>query len=245
MTILEYSKLYKKDNYTSNIPFMFNKEITEYDMKEGGFSITQEFKLLDDEKIQKLKKYSKEQRKKLLAIEQRDDPEYKEATKQGFMDARELFFIQNDIQDNDIISIKKDAIFTCKKCKKNKIGTYILFREKNTYTSYIRLDKRLELFYNPTKIDVKGISDEKLQYHEDYMLKFLKQFFYKMETTSDTEVLEFLKRFIDKYKRKELEEGYYRRFDANSNFEIMPDSEEINISYNFNHILLKLVQIPL
>ena len=66
-----------------------------------------------------------------------------------------------------------------------------------------------------------------------------------METTSDTEVLEFLKRFIDKYKRKELEEGYYRRFDANSNFEIMPDSEEINISYNFNHILLKLVQIPL
>ena len=41
--MLEHS-LWKNDNFLNrNIMFLFNKEITEYDMKEAGFSLIQEF----------------------------------------------------------------------------------------------------------------------------------------------------------------------------------------------------------
>ena len=39
-----------------NIFYLFNKEIIEYDMKEAGFSLIQEYKLLDEKEIEKLKK---------------------------------------------------------------------------------------------------------------------------------------------------------------------------------------------
>ena len=42
-------KLWERDLfYNKNIPFLFNKEIIEYDMKEAGFSLVQEFHLLPD-----------------------------------------------------------------------------------------------------------------------------------------------------------------------------------------------------
>ena len=49
------SKLWKNDSFINqNIPYLFNQEIIEYDMKEAGFSLTKEFQLLDKKIIEKL-----------------------------------------------------------------------------------------------------------------------------------------------------------------------------------------------
>ena len=56
--------LWKNDNFINdNIPFLFSKDIYEYDMKDAGFSLTQEFKLLPQSKIDYLAKLKKDKRK--------------------------------------------------------------------------------------------------------------------------------------------------------------------------------------
>lgn len=249
--------LWQKDSFINeNIPFLFNKEIIEYDMKNAGFSLTKEFELLDKSTINKLEKMKKERCKIEMGKIERDNEEYKIAKKEAFKLAREMFFKANDIEIYDLLSIKKDAIITIKRCDHQKFGDNILFRPKNYYTSYINLGKRLEFYYNPTNLDIKGIGDDKLEYHKDYMIKFLKMFFHKMETEDEKTVIEFTRRFISKYKNKELPLGYYRNFNHESNFTLLNDTdtfmnywedskEDLDISYNFHRILLKLIQIPL
>lgn len=250
--------VWKRDLFVNdNIPFLFNKEIIEYDMKEAGFSLTKEFNLLPDDIISKLNKYGKEKRKVELGKIQRDNKEYAKLLKESFKSARKMFFELNNLDVLNIVSIKKDAIFTTKKCSVNNIGEHILFRPKNIYTSYIQLSKNMEFYYNETSLDIKGLNDEAYKLHEEYMISFIKKYFKMMETSDKDSVLRFVRNFIDKYKRKELEVGYYRVFNSKSNFELLDsddfefmdyweeDKDDLDISYNYMNILLKLAVIPL
>ena len=200
----------------------------------------------------------KERRNKQIGLYQRDDEIFKEALKTGFIEARRLFFEANSLEINDILSIKKDAIFTTKVCKEQKFGE-ILFRPKNYYTSYIYLKterRPVELYYGNNNIDVKGISSSKLKDHEEFMLKFLKTYFNKMESSTKESVLSWLIRFVTKYKMKGVENGYYRSFDDRSVIDVLDvdldetgfifeneTSENIDISYNYFNVLLKLIKI--
>lgn len=252
------TNLYKRDSFINpNIVYLFNTEIIEYDMKEAGFSLIQEYKLLPQIKIDDLKKLSKDKRKIEIGLLQRQSEKLRKDLKDAFAFARERFFLENDLDDTDIVSIKKDAILTTKKCRFQEIGEYIVFRPKNTYTSYIQMAKNLEFYYSPTTLDVKGIGDEMLEYHQEYMISFIKKFFEKMETESDPcNVIEFVKRFIDRYKKFELDVGYYREFNPKSEYHLVNDStvfmeyweeqkEDLDITYNYFNILMKLIKIPL
>ena len=47
--------MYEKDLYINeNNPYLFNTDIFEYDMKDAGFSLIKEFKLLDKKNIAQL-----------------------------------------------------------------------------------------------------------------------------------------------------------------------------------------------
>ena len=255
-------ELWEKDLFNNrNIFYLFNKDIVEYDMKEAGFSLTREHKLLSEEKIQNLLSYPKEERHIRLGYEQRENHVFKDALKNAFIEARKSFITENELDENDIISIKKDALFVTRKCSHQSFGDYVLFREKNHYTSYIRLSAQVEFFYNENQIDVKGIRPEKLADHEPFMLKFIKQYFYKMETEPPVKVIDFLRRFITKYKERRLEAGYYQKFSRESGYDLIAneDSEQqgtfispystnvegIDITYNFYEVLIKLIKIPL
>ena len=246
--------LWEKDLYINdNIMYLFNTEIFEYDMKDAGFSLSKEFNLLDKDILDSLEDKDKEYRTKKLGIYQRDNKEYANSLKEAFRTARKLFFIDNELEKSDIISVKKDAIFTSKRCKKQQIGKYINFRPKNTYTSYIYFGKKLEVYYGYDKFDVKGISDTNKELHEKYMIDFISSFIHKMESEQSSSILGFLKRFIDSYKWRELEIGYYRPFNEKSLFELYDGTEvssydevmDLNINYNFYNILLQLIKIPL
>ena len=187
---------------------------------------------------------------------QRENEQLRNGMKDAFAQARKDFMEFNKLEPNDIITVKKDAIITSKICKHTEIGKYISFRPKHSYTSYIQLGNRLEVYYSPYDFAVKGIGDDKLVYHEDYMIHFLKLFFKKMESEDRTTVIGFTRRIIDKYKTRELEVGYYRQFDTKSEFHVLgsddkymefweEDKDELDISYNFLNVLIKLIKIPL
>lgn len=254
------SELYKHDTYLNkNIPYLFNYDITEYDLKDAGYSISKEYKLLSNEKLDYLKSLPKKKRTVQLGLYQREDSIFKENLKIGFRKARQIFFESNNILERELLSIKKDAIFLNRLCNNREFG-YLNFRPKNTYTSYLYLKTdnggTLELYYNKDKIDVKGISESKIELHENYMMKFLNTFFQKMESNTPKEVLQWLCRFISKYKRRDLETGYYRTFNNRSIIELLDNdvvdfiyeedkSDNIEIGYNYFNILMKLVKMPL
>lgn len=236
-----------------NNPYLFNTDIFEYDMKDAGFSLIKEFKLLDKSIIDKLSNQDKETRKVNIGKLQRDNKELVKNLGNAFKEARRLFFEANQLENNDIISIKKDAIFTCKLCKFQEFGKYINFRPKNSYTSYINLGNKLEFYYNSNRLDIKGLSNENYEKHKDYLIKFISQFIKSVEIGNSIATIKMLKKFIDSYKWKELDIGYYRTLDNKSVFKIIGedvefdkyyDKDDLDITYNF-YIILKLLKIVL
>ena len=248
-----YSKKWEKELYVNdNIPYIFNTFIYEYDMKEAGFSIIKDYMLLDIDTINKLKAMSKHDRAIKIGKLQRKDKTLSDGLKVGFVDCRQQFITSNNLEDNDIISIKKDALFVKKRCKNCEFLNNILFRVKNTYTSYIRLEK-VELYYSPERLDIKGISDDMVELHADGILEFIRKVFRTIETGTEIDVIRYIISFIDKYKAKKLPISYYREFNSRSLYtridtddfyeNYIDDIDMLNIRYNYDNIIIPILQI--
>lgn len=249
--------LWDKDVYNNmNILYLFNHYITEYDMRSAGFSLIKEFKLLPEKDIEYLGKLKKHNRDIKIGCMQRDNKEFNENLVNCFKLAREKFITENKLDEDSIISIKKDAIFAIEECKYTKFGNYIEFRPKHTYTSFCTLkpsnsSKVLQIFHSKDELSIKGISDDNIPKHNDYMCKFINKYFTLMGESNRGDVLKFLRTFSDKYKSLELEDDYYREFNDRSMFrlrsgelsDICLDKEDLDISYNFVNVLTKFVLI--
>lgn len=252
--------IWEKDLWVNpNIPYLFNREIIEYDMKSAGLSLIREYKLLPDKQIEKLLKLGKQDLNRKIGLMERDNKELVKQKKEAFKNAREAFFRMNGLEDNDVLAIKKDAIFCTKRCKNCQIGTYILFREKNRYSSYIKLNKgKLELYYShdytDDHLDVKGIGEENLKLHDSGMTAFFWQFFRHMEMETAESTLMWMRTIVDMYKSFQLPLCYYRQFNAKSSY-ILKNGEEymeywddkiedVDISYNY-YLLMNLLKILL
>ena len=246
----------QKDTWTNDaIPFLFNRRIIEYDMKRAGISLIKEYQLLPEETIKKIESYrSKHEQDVIIGRMERTDKDLVKNKKQAFASARERFYHLNKLDDNEIIDVRKDAIFTTRECKYTKLTDYIEFRPKNTYSSFLRVGKRkIELFYrSPDVIDVKGINDQLIETHKEGMLIFFTTFIRKMETGSAIDAIRYLRYTIDRYKNLELPIDYYREFNANSSFRSLKgetaeewwedEIDKLDISYNYQ-ILCNLAKI--
>ena len=90
-------------------------------MKRAGLSLIKEYKLLPKETIQKIENYrTKYEQDVIIGQLERKDKKLVEAKKQAFTSVREKFYYLNDLEDIEIIDIRKDAIFTTRKCDKTK-----------------------------------------------------------------------------------------------------------------------------
>ena len=216
------------DSYTNpNIRYLYSTFIGEYDLKDAGLSCCKEFKLLSEKEIERIENLPKEQKVVELGLLCRDNKKFNEVYNESFARARQLFFQANEIEDPDLISVKKDAIFTHKKCEKTKVGKYLNFRLKNDYTSYLFLPvnkKKFEFYYNDGVLDIKGLNDENYEKHKDYLIKYIKTVIERMETRDRLDVIDYMKRFFDRYKHRELDLGYYRTFDHRSVFLVNDES---------------------
>lgn len=246
----EISTLYTRDTYLNkDLPHIFGQDIYEYDMHRAGLSITKEFKLLPESTISNIESNSKD--KTEIAVKlgkiQRKNTDYKDGLKEGFIKARRLFFEANMLEDHNILSIKKDAIFTLVPCETRKFG-FIEFTEKNRYSSFLSTNK-YEFYYYDGKVDVKGLDDKKLYYHRDFIMKFIITYFRKMEEEGKDSTLKYLRLMIDKYKKRDLPPGYYRSFNSESSYKSKDgvleyqdiSSEllhEIDYSFNYNAIFI-------
>ena len=250
--------LYEKHNYLNkNIEYLVNNEITEYDIRSAGFNIIKKYKLLDDKKISHLESLPKKRRQITIGLYQKDNIEFRDRLNEKFIEIRKLFFEANELDDDDVLSIKKDAIITLKKCFHTEFDN-IEFIDKNVYSSYFYINK-FEFYINEKNIHLKGISDEKLKLHEDYMLDFLHKIFRLIETSSNKKyIIDNIRQFISFYKNKMLHIGYYRELNADSlyklNIDFLNDHigvehtkslDNIDISYNYLKYIVPIINILL
>ena len=249
------SMLYKRDNFLNEtIPYLFSNDITEFDIKSGGFSVIKHFKLVDDKFIRQLEISSKKRRQVLIGLYIRKNKGFSKILSAHFAEARKLFIETNNVLEEDIISIKKDAIITTKPFYVLDFGD-IHFIPKRRYHSYLYLN-RMELYFSNDYIDVKGIKDDISIRHDDFMLDFISRFLAIIKNGSRSHALKVLKDFAKAYRNRELETGYYREMNIKSYYRLnedilgqsvyiqdIGDVNQINISYNYVHIILQLIKI--
>jgi hypothetical protein len=247
--------LYEKHNYLNkDISFLISNEIVEYDIKSAGFNLTKKFKLLDEEKISYLESLDKKRRQVQLGLYQKEEKEFGKRLNQAFVEIRKWFFENNNVNDQDVLSIKKDAIVMLRRCVNTELDN-IIFVEKNIYTSYYYLNEK-EFYYNKDIIHVKGISDDLLELHKKYMLDFLFTFFQMNELSSRKKVIELVRDFAFYYKGRQLDIGYYRELNNQSLFRTydklfkypigikhVGEEYDIDISYNYIKYLIPLISI--
>ena len=249
--------LYTRHGYLNkDIVYLVSNEIIEYDMVSAGLSLTKMFKLLDEDTISYLEKLPKQNRNIEMGLMQRKDKEYAKALSEAFVQGRKLFFEANDLNLDNVLSIKKDAIYTTKHCFNLDFGE-LQFAPKNEYTSYYNFN-RYEFYYSSNGIDVKGISEEKLLLHIEYMLGAIYDYMYLQETSPRERVIRYVKDLSMAYKAMKLETGYYRELNNDSLYRIkymtdeysfgvqdVEDKSIILTNYNFNNYIIPMTQILL
>jgi hypothetical protein len=248
--------LYEKHLYLNkNIDYLISNEIVEYDIQSAGFNLLKKYKLVDENKIKHLESLDKKTRQVQIGLYIKYDKELGKKLNIKFVEIRKWFFEQNNLQDDEVLSIKKDAIMTLRRCLNTELDN-IKFVEKNIYTSYYHINNK-EFYYNKDVVHVKGIDDELLKLHEEYMLDFLYNFFKMNEISKKKKVIELIKDFSYYYKAKKLEIGYYRELSNQSLFRLndvyynknvmgvhdIGDVNKLDIGYNYFNYIVPLISI--
>lgn len=249
------SKLYTKSLFVNkSYDYIVGANIKEYDMKSGGFNILISYNALSKETIENLRAMPKEKRNIVIGKMQIKNKELSKILNQGFEDYRKKFFEANEIEDINILAIRKDAIFTVNTKVKQKTFDNIVFSSKNKYSSYYLLDNKQFLFSKSRNLlDIKGINDETLKLHENYMLAFMKKLF-ALNEVSNRAACDYLYDFANKYRNKELKKGFYRELNLQSKYRLKDKTiggcavignivkkKDIDISYNYNTFIRPLI----
>lgn len=221
-----------------NIEYLFSGEIIEYDMRDAGFNLIQQYRLLPQEKIQELMKLGKgETRHRAIGILQGKDKAFSKALLDKFAEIRTVFISANNLSDNNIISVKKDAIYTIGQCSKLQFGR-IEFAEKNKYSSYVRFTDNMgiEVYYSSNTVDIKGMGDSAINRHRLYMLDFIKSMISYLEQ-NNSYAKRYLRGFTQDYKMGDLDEEFYVEFNNLS--------RDLNPIFNYQKIIIPFTQITL
>lgn len=221
--------------FNPNIQYLFNNEIVEYDMKEAGFSIIKAYKLLSGSEIKTLEGISQRERLYAIGMHQKTNRELAKQLSEKFAEIRSVFISANKLSDSQIISVKKDAIYTIGECRYLKFNG-IEFIPKHRYSSYLRLATpgQTEFYFNEGKITVKGMGDSAVNRHRLYMMEVVRKFMSEMET-KNLSIKRYLKNFVDMYRRKQLDDEYYVEFNLRS--------RDVDPMQPYKRVLIPMVQI--
>lgn len=213
--------IFELDSYTAPVDYLINHYIREYDISKANISILLYKNLITKEQYDYYYTLPKQVRAIQVGLLQRDNLIIKEGLRQGFEEARMMFYENNKLNPYNILAIKKDAVFIINTIPKVTKFNNIKFINKNIYTSFYNLDKCEYYYYsdnNKEILDIKGISDNTLYLHQNYMLDYLKYIFYIAQQGRYKDCIDNLKHFYLQYINYELDIGYYRELNNRSLF---------------------------
>lgn len=225
------SNLYLKDTYVAEgINYIISSYIREYDISKANINILLYYGVINQEEFSTILSMDRMERQITVGLMCRngspngkyDGKEVNKILSNGFVEFRRMFFEANEIEDYEVLSIRKDAIFLINKVPTTTQFSNVTFLNSEVYTSYYRLSRHLEAYYfrdvinQVEKIDFKGISDNVLVYHKDHMLDFILYIFELAEAGEIETIVTTLSNFYKEYVTYNLDVGYYREFNSNS-----------------------------
>ena len=224
-------------DYTKDVLFIqdycFNTQIVEYDIQSAGLSILTHSGVLSEDKIHELENMTKSSRVVSIGMMIRDNPEYQKIISNGLIHARKHFIESNHLSESDIICIKKDAIFTTKKCN-TLLFDGIQFRAKNKWRSYLKLGK-IEFFYlDKLKYQILGLGTVATDYHKNGWIKTIIDIIDRI-SNGDKSVRHTVMQLISQYKSEKLPAAYYQSFKS--------DPTQRDDLYNYQQIIIPLMQV--
>lgn len=212
--------------------YVFNTQITEYDIQSAGLSILEASGALDDEKVKELSGLSKNNRVVTIGLMIRDNPEYQKIIKEGLISARKNFIEGNNLSDGDIICIKKDAIFTTRKCTNLEFNG-IKFRAKTRWRSYLKLGKIEFLYLDKTKYQILGLGESATDYHREGWVATIIDVIDRI--SNGESVGHKMINLVWKYRDGSMDERFYHMFRS--------DPTPIDPMYNFKEIIQPLMSV--
>ena len=254
-----FSKLWKRTSYTA--PFdEVSDNITEYDMRHSNTSILRQTKKLKSSTLDAIEELPGHERKVMIGKIERDQVELKGVIAKEVKMAKLQLFKVNGIRDEDILSIKNDAVFIIgRKLKQTTFGA-IEFRKKNSYIHYISMEG-MELYFDGLNqhVDIKGIGDSILAFddHKNGMLSFLATVMRMRSNGQRDQLRKYLINFTEQYKERKLPLCYYRELSNVNAYRTTIDTgrytlcldqvddsyrDELSIVYNYNRFVLPMIQ---
>ena len=244
----------KKTSYlNSDILYLKNTSIVEWDIKSAGLSVLKFKKCLPSDEIERLSNLDKHTRTVQEGLLQKNHKELSEIIINTLSQVRQYFIIINSIKEDQILSIKKDAVFLINKVpEKTLIKNYFNFRKKNTYTSYMLFDKK-EFYYDSYNdiLDIKGLPKEAVEKQQEYLIKDIKKFLRSAERLDTGSMFSLLANYRLKYLNRELPLETYRELNSgkfrlgkylaeNISEDMIND---IDISQNYMNFILPMIQM--
>lgn len=225
-------QLYENINYKSGIPFAFSRFIREYDIKKANISILYENNVISKSIYEWLYNAERLERQKYIGVLQLKDPNIITILQDGIIEAKRKLFKFNNIEIQDVLCIKNDAVFIFDKILKTTKFDNIEFIMKNEYTSYLNLFN-IEFYYAYDKItknekcDIKGIG-KSAHFHMDYMAEFIFYIINEIQTEDIETVIGDFNNFYRQYQEKNLPIQYYREFNSDSLYSIINSTYKVS-----------------
>ena len=236
---MNYSDLYRNQNYSAPIGYLFDKHIVEYDISKANISIMYDHGMIDQATYLRLLNAPRQQRQYEIGMMQKD----KTVTERYFHyleEARESLFQQLNLQDENILHIVKDAVFVVTKVIGGiptpdivQVGNYTRFEKRATYNSYVHIGPGVNIYYdyspsgNKEFLRIRGIGEEAQLLHYEHFTRMLTTIMRTKLMVGSSAAYETCKKFynalITNYDDPEIT-ACKRRFDAMSKFDIKPVS---------------------
>ncbi len=259
----ELNSILSSNNYLTPSRYISGR-IVEYDIKSANISTLRELNVISDDQYNRLSKLPKSDREIEIGLMIRQDESIYQNIQKGIKSAKLALGKANNINPFSIVRIANDAVYINSNIdlQYTKFGNYIEFKQKSIYNIMLVLDKLIIfLSFLPNgsfDIDVKGISQEKLILHENYMLNLICSIIVLKERTGTLSAINYLSNICENYLHYNLPVQYYREFNSDSlyriNYSIPTISESISfypsimdisendkhcIDINYNYFLLR------
>lgn len=233
------TNLWRSMNYKTPVKYFVNTYIREYDLSKANISALFFAGRTTQEDYLTYLNMDKRERETKIGLWIKKDPSVYKDIQKGIIEAKRRLSYANDIEDFEVVSIKNDAMFIVGKELSQIVFPPFEFKVKNKYTVYLQL-ANLEIYYgdfvNPqtgvveTVIDVKGIPDDTLVYHQGGMLDLICDVCYKIQREDIEETVKWLGEMYQSFLLRKLPKQYYRNFDSYSGFTINTFLRSVSVS---------------
>lgn len=241
----------------TDILMLKNRVIQEYDIIEGGYSVARNNGLLPKAFLKRIAGLTKKERHIEIGKYSINNKEFTRDLQEGFREYMALFREENAIDDERVLSIKKDSITLFNSPVRNLKFDNVEFSLRETSTSYLLLNKKE--FYLNSKTGgffYKGL--ESGTEVKDNLVEEIKSIMGFNEYKNKQFVFEYLQELRESYVTLDLAHTYYRELNSIHMYKLterlgsndvycdfIDDTmiESIDISFNYENYLQPIIRL--